>query len=172
MGRHAEGFVVQTFDGKTQIALPTLIECDMLPDDRSEMPSSEIARYHPHIKHVADEIPAVEPCAEILMLLSRDILRLHKVLEQRSGPHNVPFAQCLELGWVIIGEVCLGKTHKPADVSVFRTNVLSSGRSSILSQCTSGIYVKEKFNNTALHYNLQHDIATAVSERVPVYTPR
>ncbi len=78
-----------------------------------------IARHHPHLKAVGDEIPAVEPCAAILLLLGRDILRVHKVLEQRSGPHNAPFAQRLELGWVIIGEVCLGRTHKPADVSVF-----------------------------------------------------
>ncbi|KAL0192214.1 hypothetical protein M9458_010510, partial [Cirrhinus mrigala] len=72
--------------------------------DRSEIPSPEIARYHLHLKDVADEIPAVDPCAAILLLLGRDILRVHKVLEQRSGPHNTPFAQCLELGWVIIGE--------------------------------------------------------------------
>lgn len=41
----------------------------MLPDDRSEIPSPEIARLHPHLKAVVDEIPIVDPCAAILLLL-------------------------------------------------------------------------------------------------------
>lgn len=68
VSRCASNFV-ESFDGKTQISLPTLIECDMLPDDRSEIPSPEIARLHPHLKAVADEIPIVDPCAAILLFL-------------------------------------------------------------------------------------------------------
>lgn len=41
VGRRASNFVVESIDGKTQISLPTLIECDMLPDDKSEIPSAE-----------------------------------------------------------------------------------------------------------------------------------
>ena len=43
-------------------------------------------------------IPEVDPTAEILLLLGRDIIRVHKVREQVNGPHNAPFAQCLDLG--------------------------------------------------------------------------
>ncbi|KAJ8381419.1 hypothetical protein SKAU_G00021970 [Synaphobranchus kaupii] len=42
------------------------------------------------------------------------------------GPHNASFAQRLDLGWVVIGEVCLGNVHKPT-VNTFKTNVLDSG---------------------------------------------
>lgn len=73
VGRHASNFVVESFDGKTHIALPTFIKCDMLPDDRSDIPSPEIARYHPHLKAVTDEIPDFD-CAAILLLLGQDIL--------------------------------------------------------------------------------------------------
>ena len=38
-GRRANNFIVEFLDGNTHILLPSLIECDMLPDDRSEIPS-------------------------------------------------------------------------------------------------------------------------------------
>ena len=69
-------------------------------------------------------------------------VRAHKVRQQVNGPHNAPFAQCLDLGWVVIGEVCLGNVHKPT-VNTFKTNVLDSGRHSIIQPCTSFMHVKE-----------------------------
>ena len=38
-GRRASQIVVESLDGKTRVALPTLLECNNLPDDRSEIPS-------------------------------------------------------------------------------------------------------------------------------------
>ena len=35
---------------------------------------------------------------------------MHKVQEQIKGPANTPFAQRLDLGWLIIGESCLETT--------------------------------------------------------------
>ncbi|KAK3507778.1 hypothetical protein QTP70_000334 [Hemibagrus guttatus] len=49
--------------------------------------------------------------AQILLLLGRDILQVHKVREQRNGPNNAPYAQRLDLGWVVVGDVCLGSVH-------------------------------------------------------------
>lgn len=145
-GRRASNFMVESLDGNTHIPLPTLIECDMLPDDRSEIPSPEVARHHPHLKHLADKIPSLDPDASILLLLGRDLIQVHKVLEQCNGPHNAPFAQRLNLGWVIIGDVCLGRAYKATTASVFRTSVLISGRHSILSPCTRSLMVKEKID--------------------------
>jgi hypothetical protein len=34
-GRRAFGFVVESLDGSKQLPLPTVIECDHLPNDRS-----------------------------------------------------------------------------------------------------------------------------------------
>lgn len=36
-GRCANNFIVESLDAKTQISLPVLTECDMLPDDRTEI---------------------------------------------------------------------------------------------------------------------------------------
>lgn len=79
MGRRANNFIMESLDGKTHIPLPKLIECDMLPDDKSEIPTPEIARHYTHLKRVMDRIPALDPSAAILILLGRDIPRAHKV---------------------------------------------------------------------------------------------
>ncbi|XP_071226640.1 uncharacterized protein [Salvelinus alpinus] len=148
-GRRAVNFMVESIDGHMQLSLPTLIECDMMPDDRTEIPSPDIAYHHPHLQPVMDKIPAVDPDAPILLLLGRDILRVHKVREQINGPHDTPYAQRLDLGWVIVGEVCLGTAHRPANVNVFRTNILQNGRTSYLSPCPDIIQVKENYNSVA-----------------------
>lgn len=38
---------------------------------------------------------------------------MHKVCKTLNGPHDLPFAQKLDLGWVIVDNVCLGNVHKP-----------------------------------------------------------
>lgn len=49
----------------------------------------------------------------ILLLIGRDLGDAHHITEQRIGPPYAPYAQKLKLGWVIVGEVCLGRTHRP-----------------------------------------------------------
>ena len=68
---------------------------------------------------------------------------MHKVREQINGPLNAPFAQRLDLGWVLVGEVCQGNAHKP-NVSTFRTTVLDCHRPSLLQPCTSFLHVREE----------------------------
>ena len=148
-GRKASNIIVESLDGKTKVTLPTLLECNNLPDDRSEIPTPEFTQYFPHLRPVADKIPPLDTSAPILILLGRDILSLHKVREQRNGPHNTPYAQRLDLGWVIVGELCLGGAHKTEGVNVYKTHVLQNGRSSFLKPCTNIIRVKERLNSPA-----------------------
>lgn len=62
---------------------------------------------------------------------------------------NAPFAQCLDLGWVLVGEVCLGNclrnTHKP-NVSAFWTTMVDCHRSSLFQPCTSLLHIKEELH--------------------------
>lgn len=69
--------------------------------------------------------------SQILLLLGRDVLKVHKVRDQNNGPDNAPYAQILDLGWVMVGEVC----HKPNGVSAYSTNVLENGHHSHFSHC-------------------------------------
>lgn len=53
------------------------------------------------------------------------------------------FTQLLDLGWVLVGEVCLGKAHKP-NVSSYRTTVFDCHRLSLLQPCTNFLHVREE----------------------------
>ncbi len=88
----------------------------------------------------------------ILLLLGRDILSVHKVREQYNGPGNTPYAQRLDLGWVIVGEVCMGGVHKYEIANVFRTNILQNGHTSFFPSCSKGIQVKEQFGTPIRQY--------------------
>ncbi|XP_042281759.1 uncharacterized protein LOC121906755 [Thunnus maccoyii] len=145
-GRRAEAFIVESLDGRAIIPLPPLIECNDILDNRSEIPTPSAARHHPHLAKVAEHIPDIDPTAEILLLLGRDVIRVHKVREQVNGPHNAPFAQRLDLGWVLVGEVCLGSAHRQT-VNTFKTTVLENGRPSLLQPCTSFLHIKEKIDH-------------------------
>lgn len=126
-GRKVSGFSIESLDGKTVVALPPLIECNSLPDDRSEIPTPEVAVRFPHLTVVSDKIPPLDPSAPILLLLGQDVLSVHKVRKQRNGPHNTPYAQLLDLGWVIVGEVCLDRIHRQLSVNAYKTNILHNG---------------------------------------------
>ncbi|KAK0144244.1 hypothetical protein N1851_017386 [Merluccius polli] len=145
--RRANGFVIEGIDGKVSMPLPTLTECNQIPDNRKEIPTPEAAAHHPHLNSVASLITPLDPSAEILLLLGRDIIRAHKVRSQVNGPHDAPYAQCLDLGWVIIGDVCLTGAHKPT-VNSFKTSILENGRPSFLTPCENRIHVRGGFTNT------------------------
>ncbi|XP_056430806.1 uncharacterized protein LOC130369492 [Hyla sarda] len=142
-GRRATDFTIESLDKRIHLSLPTLIECDMIPDDKSEIPTPEVALHHPHLNAISHLIPAVQTDVSILLLLGRDILQVHKVRQQINGPFNAPYAQRLDLGWVIVGEVCLGAAHRPDSVNTSKTSVLTNGRTSLLSPCQNSFVVKE-----------------------------
>lgn len=78
------------------------------------------------------------------------MIRVHKVRQKINGPHNAPFAQRLDLGWVIVGDVCIERAHKPM-VSVFKTHILDNGCPSLLTPCQSHIKLKEKLCHGGEH---------------------
>lgn len=147
-GRRAHGFVVESVNEKLSLPLPTLLECNDIPNNRSEIPTPQAACHHSHLQRIADKIPPLAPDAHILLLLGRDMLRVHKVREQINGPGNSPFAQRLDLGWVVVGDVCLGGAHRLPQVNSYKTFILDNGRSSHLQPCNSQISVKETFTKT------------------------
>ncbi|XP_038062985.1 uncharacterized protein LOC119733659 [Patiria miniata] len=165
-GRKADGFQIEAVNGGVSLPLPPLIECNEILNNRAEIPTPDVALHHAHLKSVAPYIPKLDPNAEILLLLGRDILRVHKVREQINGPHNAPFAQRLDIGWVLIGEVCLGDAYVPT-VNSFKTHVLESGRPSFLAPCKNHICLREK----ATHSGEQQDASSRTLISNPVRRP-
>jgi hypothetical protein len=129
-GRTAEGFVIEPILGDQRLDLPKILECEEIPNNRSEMPTSNIAKAYPHLRDFSSLIPEIDNSVEIPLLSGRDMTQAHHVLSQRIGAPNEPFAQRLILGWKIIGEVCFGKSHIPKTLSVRKT-VIHDGRQSL-----------------------------------------
>lgn len=113
---------MESLDGAVCVSLPSPIECNNIPNNREEIPTPQVALHHAHLRSVAHIIPDIDPQAPIMLLLGQDIIRVHKVHKQVNGPHNLPYAQKLDLGWVIVGDVCLGNVHRPLTISTFHTN--------------------------------------------------
>ncbi|XP_053375012.1 uncharacterized protein LOC128547190 [Mercenaria mercenaria] len=143
-GRRATGFVVENLDGTSSHELPPLTECTQIPDIRDEIPTPAVARAHSHLTDLADSLPELDREAPILLLIGRDLAEAHHVLKQIIGPRRGPFAQEYSLGWVIIGESCLGEVHVPDKVCCNKTYIGHDGRGSIFPPCQSRLFLKER----------------------------
>ncbi|XP_056000356.1 uncharacterized protein LOC130048119 [Ostrea edulis] len=141
-GRQARDLTVSSLDRSSYIDIPFAIECNYIPEIRDEIPTPEIARSYAHLHDIAKDIPEVDEDIPILLLIGRDIPEAHHVLEQRTGARNSPFGQRLTLGWVIVGESCLNKVHRPNSVVVNKTYLLPNGRSSIFQPCANDIHIE------------------------------
>lgn len=140
--RRANNLCIQPCNGGETFNLPPVIECDNMPNDRAEIPTTEIASYHQHLRHVACHIPELDQSAEISLLVGRDLPEVHHVKSQANGPKQTPFAQELPLGWVIIGEVCLGQFHSRT-IQVSKTYLSKDRRPTILQPCEIILSIKE-----------------------------
>lgn len=78
-GRRASGYEVESLDGTARIPLSSLIECNDIPNNRDEIPTSTVAIHHEHLKSVAHLIPDIDPQAPIILLPGQDIVRVHNV---------------------------------------------------------------------------------------------
>ena len=161
-GRRAKGYTVQSLDGTATMTLPEMIECNDIPNVRSEIATPDVANSHPHLCGIADQIPPMDS-AEISVLIGRDLVQAHVVDQQIVGAENAPIAQKLKLGWVIIGEVCLGKVHKPTTINVKRTHVLSDGRETVFDPCTYSRQVKVSQSDDV--YDERDDLRVDIFQR-------
>ncbi|XP_028407859.1 uncharacterized protein LOC114530488 [Dendronephthya gigantea] len=126
-GRCTKDLVVESLDGKTGYKIPNVYECNDIPDSRDEIPTPKVAAAYPHLQRISKEMPDICNDANILLLIGRNVPPLHKVHKSLNGPKNAPWAQLLDLGWVIVGNVCLNGAHKP-DLACYRSNILENGR--------------------------------------------
>ncbi|CAG2232634.1 unnamed protein product [Mytilus edulis] len=181
-GRCAESLIVESLSGNGELEIHSVIECSAIPDEKSEIPTPDIAKSYPHLREIAHQMLDLNPNIDIQLLIGRDVPEAHHVFRQLTGPKGTPFAQELFFGWVIIGDVCLGKVHKPNFVNVNKTNVMNNGRGTIFEPCINTLYVKEntelahirdnvhsqRCNNDPLFIKTKDDdkIGTSVQDRL------
>ncbi|XP_048249047.1 uncharacterized protein LOC125378158 [Haliotis rufescens] len=71
-GRRAKGYIVESLVGHSRLQLPTLIECNQIPDHREEIPVPEVAMHYNHLKDIANCIPPLDNDAQILLLIMKE----------------------------------------------------------------------------------------------------
>ncbi|XP_071149457.1 uncharacterized protein [Mytilus edulis] len=140
-GRRASGYILESLDGSSCLNVPEIIECNDIPNNREEIPSSVVASSYPHMMDIASCIPDIDNQSEIQMLIGRDLIRAHHVIEHRVGVEEEPYAQRLRLGWVIVGNVCLGRFQEQQHVNVNKTVIVGNVQSALLFRCDSEIPV-------------------------------
>ena len=143
-GRRTKDLVIESLDGRQRHQLANVIECNAIPDSKEEIPTLDIAQAHPHLRSIASKIPKLRPATDILRLVGRDAPPLHKVHESRNGTSDSPWAQRLDLGWVILGNVCLNGAHKPDSISTYKTHILPNSRPSILEPGPNSFLVSQR----------------------------
>ena len=115
----------------------------MIPDSKEEIAQTpDIAQAYPHLQSIASKIPKLRLATDLLLLVGRDSPPLHKVYESCNGTRDLPWVQQLDLGWVILGNVCLTGPHKPDSISTYKTHILPSSQPSILEACSNLIPCK------------------------------
>jgi len=142
-GRRATGYVLESIDETVQLDCPCLIECNQIPNSKQEVATPAVARHYRHLQDLEQYIPKYDTDSDTLLLIGRDLIAAHHVLDHRIGKDNEPYAQRLRLGWTIIGETCLGLVHSSDRITVNKTFILPNGRQSHLKPCEYGFKVKE-----------------------------
>nr|XP_016853166.1 PREDICTED: uncharacterized protein LOC107983578 [Anolis carolinensis] len=146
VGRVASGFILRTIDGMKQFRLPTFIECQNIPKDERQIPTREIAMSHAHLRSMAHKLPRFDPGAKILLLIGIDCPDLFSVKKQIKGRPGAPIAQELEIGWTILGPVCLNRKRLPSHARTFCTSFMPNGRPTQMLDCRNHIQIR--FQNT------------------------
>ncbi|XP_071151136.1 uncharacterized protein [Mytilus edulis] len=121
-GKRGNGFVVKSVQDNTRFNLPELIECDNIPNNRNEIAKPEDILQYQHLQELQNHILPIDGKCKILLLIGRDLIEAHHVLDQRLGPPKAPFAQKLNLGWIIVGEIRSDKPHVHLELTKKETN--------------------------------------------------
>ena len=141
-GRKATNLLIKSLDENVQLKLPSVIECNNIPNSRNEIPIPDVVDGHKHLRRIKSYIHPLDNHAEISILIGRDCPEAFHILDQIIGPPGSPYAQKTKFGWVIIGETCHGQLHKP-QLTVNRTYLIQNDRPSHFEPCTSRVNVKE-----------------------------
>ena len=73
-------------------------------------------------------LPEPDPEATILLFIGRGAPQLLTFKQYQNGSPNALWAQGMDLGWVVIGDLCLDGVHSPERVEAYHTHILKNGR--------------------------------------------
>ncbi|XP_053398193.1 uncharacterized protein LOC123532323 [Mercenaria mercenaria] len=141
-----KNLVVRGFDSDLRLDIPTAYTRNIMPANRSHIPSPQIAKKWSYLELIADKLMPVGNC-EVGLLIGYDCSRALLPREIIAPVGEGPYAQRTDLGWGIVGIVgsdgvhsCddeIGVSHRvvscevPSDLVVGPTQTVLSFRNSV-----------------------------------------
>ncbi|XP_052071218.1 uncharacterized protein LOC127709652 [Mytilus californianus] len=102
--RKIKGLMVRGFDSEVKIPLPNVFTRDIMPANRSHIPTAEMTRRWSYLEHLAGKLMPVRDC-EFGLLIGYNCPRALIPREVIPSIDNGPYGQKTDLGWGIVGIV-------------------------------------------------------------------
>ena len=99
-----KGLSVRGFDSSLEIKLPVTYSREIMPANRSHIPTPELARKLPHLSCIADYLLPLQAC-EIGLLIGYNCAKALMPRDVIAPDGEGPYAQKTDLGWGIVGIV-------------------------------------------------------------------
>ena len=90
--------------GKKEVDLPALYTRNIMPCNRSHIPTNKTARRWSHLQRIKDRLPPLKDC-DVGLLIGYNCTDALVPLEVIPSQNNGPFAQKTLLGWGIVGTI-------------------------------------------------------------------
>ena len=111
-----EGLQVRGYRGGNTISLPSVYTRDIMPADKSHIPTAEMAMKWPYLSGIANKLEPIKDC-QVGLLIGYDCAKALAPLEVIPPQGDGPYGQRTELGWGIVGVIEKGKEEKDHGVS-------------------------------------------------------
>lgn len=98
------GLLVRGFNSEHRIPLPETYTREIMPANRSHIPTPEIARRWPHLEVIADELLPLADC-EVGLLIGYNCVKALTPRDVIVPSVDGPYGQRTDLGWSVIGIV-------------------------------------------------------------------
>ena len=99
-----QGLMVRGYNSSSKLPLPSAFARNIMPANRSHIPTPETARKWPHLQGIADELMPLSD-SEVGLLIRYNCAHALVPRDMIAPIDNGPFGQRTDLGWFIVGIV-------------------------------------------------------------------
>ena len=94
--------IVMDMNGENPIRLPKTYTRPMIPVDYGQIPKPETVAKWPHLREIADKLPAYNGVGSVDLLIGSNCPEAMVPLQVVTGDGNAPFAVRYKHGWTVI----------------------------------------------------------------------
>ena len=144
--------MVYGHDSDSKIQLPITFTREIMPANRSHIPTPELAQCWPHLERISDQLMPLPDC-EVGLLIGYNCPHALAPRDVISPTNDAPYGQKIDLGWRIVGIVdptqiegdTIGISHRVVACEIPQSLTTDSSQSNkiLLSLQTT---IKEEMN--------------------------